>query len=65
MRARAVAFLACSGAVRDGTVQVLNAPGSGFAEAPGLAALLPILCQRLLGEDLHLASGRIPLAGRS
>ena len=44
------------GAVRDGTVRVCNAPGSGFAEAPGLAGLLPILCQRLLGEDLALAS---------
>jgi len=44
------------GAVRDGTVRVCNAPGSGFAEAPGLAGLLPVLCQHLLGEELLLAS---------
>ncbi len=44
------------GAVRDGTVQVLNAPGAGFAEAPGLAGLLPALCRHVLGEELRLAS---------
>ena len=44
------------GALRDGTVQVLNAPGAGFAEAPGLASLLPALCRSLLGEDLRLQS---------
>ncbi len=44
------------GAIRDGTVQVLNAPGAGFAEAPALAALLPELCRHVLGEDLRLAS---------
>jgi uncharacterized circularly permuted ATP-grasp superfamily protein/uncharacterized alpha-E superfamily protein len=42
------------GALRDGTVQVLNAPGAGYAEAPGLASLLPVLCRALLGQDLRL-----------
>jgi uncharacterized alpha-E superfamily protein len=44
------------GALRDGTVQVLNAPGAGYAEAPGLAPMLPVLCRALLGEDLRLRS---------
>jgi uncharacterized circularly permuted ATP-grasp superfamily protein/uncharacterized alpha-E superfamily protein len=44
------------GAMRDGTVQVLNAPGAGFAEAPGLASLLPALSRALLGRDLRLRS---------
>jgi uncharacterized circularly permuted ATP-grasp superfamily protein/uncharacterized alpha-E superfamily protein len=44
------------GAMRDGEVQVLNAPGAGFAEAPGLAGLLPALCDRVLGEALRLRS---------
>ena len=43
-------------AVRGGSVLVLNAPGSGYAESPGLAAFLPLLCQRLLGEALVLPS---------
>jgi uncharacterized circularly permuted ATP-grasp superfamily protein/uncharacterized alpha-E superfamily protein len=42
--------------MREAAVQVLNAPGAGFAEAPGLAALLPALCRHLLGEDLRLRS---------
>jgi uncharacterized circularly permuted ATP-grasp superfamily protein/uncharacterized alpha-E superfamily protein len=44
------------GAARDGEVRVLNAPGSGFAEAPGLAGLLPVLCERMLGQALRLRS---------
>jgi uncharacterized circularly permuted ATP-grasp superfamily protein len=41
-------------AVRGGTVRIVNDPGAGFAEAPALAAFLPALAQRLLGEDLAL-----------
>jgi uncharacterized circularly permuted ATP-grasp superfamily protein len=33
-----------------------NDPGTGLAEAPGFAAFLPALCERLLGERLALAS---------
>ncbi len=42
--------------MRSGAVLVLNAPGSGYAESPGLAPLLPLLCRRLLGADLQLPS---------
>ncbi|RKK02798.1 hypothetical protein EBE87_17740 [Pseudoroseomonas wenyumeiae] len=41
-------------AARHGTVKIVNEPGSGLAEAPGLAAVLPALARRLLGEDLLL-----------
>ena len=43
-------------AARHGNVRILNAPGSGLAEAPALFTLLPHLCQRLLGESLILDS---------
>lgn len=43
-------------AARSGTVRILNAPGSALAEAPGLAAFLPALSDRLLGEALLLPS---------
>jgi uncharacterized circularly permuted ATP-grasp superfamily protein/uncharacterized alpha-E superfamily protein len=43
-------------AIRGGSVRMVNDPGSGLAEAPALAAFLPELCRRLLGEDLQLAS---------
>ena len=39
-------------AIRAGTVQVVNNPGSALAEAPGLAAFLPALSRRVLGQDL-------------
>jgi uncharacterized circularly permuted ATP-grasp superfamily protein/uncharacterized alpha-E superfamily protein len=42
-------------AARDG-VRIVNDPGSGLAEAPALAAFLPDLARRLLGEDLALPS---------
>ena len=41
-------------AARHGTVKIVNEPGSGLAEAPGLAAFLPALARRLLGEELLL-----------
>jgi uncharacterized circularly permuted ATP-grasp superfamily protein/uncharacterized alpha-E superfamily protein len=41
-------------AARHCTVRIVNAPGSGLAEAPGLAAFLPALARRLLGEELLL-----------
>ena len=43
-------------AMRSGSVRMVNDPGSGLAEAPALAAFLPALARRLLGEDLQLAS---------
>ncbi|MCU0715317.1 MAG: circularly permuted type 2 ATP-grasp protein [Pirellula sp.] len=41
-------------AVRDKQVRVANQLGSGWAESPALTALLPRLCQSVLGEDLIL-----------
>jgi uncharacterized alpha-E superfamily protein len=41
-------------ALRQGSVRIANDPGSGMAEAPALAAFLPALCRRLLGEKLAL-----------
>jgi uncharacterized circularly permuted ATP-grasp superfamily protein/uncharacterized alpha-E superfamily protein len=43
-------------AARTGMVRITNDPGTGFAEAPALAAFLPELCLRLLGEKLMLPS---------
>ena len=43
-------------AMRAGTVRILNDPGTGMVEAPALAAFLPQLCMRLLGERLELQS---------
>jgi len=43
-------------AMRSGSVRMVNDPGTGLAEAPALAAFLPTLARRLLGEDLQLAS---------
>jgi len=43
-------------AQRAGTIHITNDPGTGLAEAPGFAAFLPALCERLLGERLALAS---------
>ena len=40
---------------RDG-VRIVNSPGSELVEAPGLAAFLPGLAQRMLGESLILQS---------
>jgi uncharacterized circularly permuted ATP-grasp superfamily protein/uncharacterized alpha-E superfamily protein len=39
-------------AARGGAVRIVNHPGTGFAEAPALAAFLPALAERLLGEKL-------------
>ncbi len=43
-------------AMREGAVQVVNAPGAGYAEAPVLAAFLPDIAKNLLGEDLAMPS---------
>lgn len=43
-------------AVRGGAVRIVNGSGAGLVEAPGLAAFLPSLARRLLGEDLQLPS---------
>lgn len=39
---------------RAGRVLIANAPGSGLVEAGTLAAFLPRICERLLGETLAL-----------
>lgn len=41
-------------AARTGAVRISNDPGSGAVEAPALAAFLPALSMRLLGERLSL-----------
>jgi len=43
-------------AARHGALALVNAPGSGLAESPALAAFLPALCRHLLGETLLLES---------
>ena len=43
-------------AVREGNVAVANALGSGVLQTPGFLPFLPVLCRRLLGEELKLAS---------
>jgi uncharacterized circularly permuted ATP-grasp superfamily protein/uncharacterized alpha-E superfamily protein len=43
-------------ALRCGNVRVINDPGSGVVQAPALAAFLPQLALRLLGERLELPS---------
>lgn len=43
-------------AARSGNVVVANALGCGILESPALGALLPELCQRVLGEELRLPS---------
>ena len=42
--------------VRTGQVAMLNPPGSGLLENPGLLPFLPELSRELLGEDLRLPS---------
>lgn len=42
-------------AARGGMVQIVNDPGNGLTEAPALAAFLPSLAHRMLGETLGLA----------
>lgn len=41
---------------RTGSLRIVNDVGSGFVEAPALAAFLPALAERLLGERLALPS---------
>ena len=41
-------------ASRNRAVRIVNDPGTGLAEAPGLAAFLPALGRYLLGEELAL-----------
>ncbi|MEO0795753.1 MAG: circularly permuted type 2 ATP-grasp protein [Verrucomicrobiota bacterium] len=43
-------------AIRQDQVSVVNAPGVGVLETPALAAFLPLICPRLLGEDLLMPS---------
>jgi uncharacterized circularly permuted ATP-grasp superfamily protein/uncharacterized alpha-E superfamily protein len=43
-------------AVREKTVAVANAIGTGVLQAPAFLPFLPALCRHLLGEELHLPS---------
>jgi uncharacterized circularly permuted ATP-grasp superfamily protein/uncharacterized alpha-E superfamily protein len=43
-------------AMRDGSVRVLNAPGAGFAQSPGLMPFLPVLARHFLHAELALPS---------
>lgn len=43
-------------AVRAGNVTIVNALGSGLAEAPAFLGFLPGLCRHLLGEELLIPS---------
>ncbi len=45
-------------AAREGNVAIANALGSGVLQAPGFLPFLPVLCRRLLDEDLRLPSVR-------
>jgi uncharacterized circularly permuted ATP-grasp superfamily protein/uncharacterized alpha-E superfamily protein len=52
-------FLGVAGlleAVREGSVAVANALGSGVLQAPAFLPFLPGLCRQLLGEELMLPS---------
>ena len=42
--------------IRRGNVIVINPPGSGVLENPGLMPFLPNISKRLIGEDLRLPS---------
>jgi uncharacterized circularly permuted ATP-grasp superfamily protein/uncharacterized alpha-E superfamily protein len=42
------------GALRNGSVRLVNSPGTMAAEAPGLAPFLPAAARLLLGEDLAM-----------
>ena len=42
--------------IRQGNVIVINPPGSGILENPGLMPFLPDIAKRLMGEDLRLPS---------
>ena len=42
--------------IRQGNVVVINPPGSGVLENPGLMPFLPGISKRLMGEDLRLPS---------
>ena len=44
------------GALREQTVAMVNAPGSGVLETSALPAFLPTICKNLLGEELILPS---------
>jgi uncharacterized circularly permuted ATP-grasp superfamily protein/uncharacterized alpha-E superfamily protein len=41
---------------REQNIDLVNPIGSGFAETPALAAILPDLCRRLMGHELLLAN---------
>lgn len=52
-------------AARRGEVAIANALGVGILEHPALAAFLPALCHKLLGEPLRLPGRPLLWCGRS
>ncbi|WP_108127340.1 circularly permuted type 2 ATP-grasp protein [Saccharospirillum mangrovi] len=52
-------------AARRGEVAIANGLGVGILEHPALAAFLPALCQKLLGEPLKLPGRPLLWCGRS
>lgn len=40
--------------LREGSLAIANWPGAGVLEAPALAAFLPRLCRKLMGEPLRI-----------
>lgn len=51
--------------IRQGSVAVLNPPGAGVLENPGLYPFLPAICRHLLGQDLHLSNTQTYWCGNS
>ncbi len=51
-------------ASRDQQVRLANQLGSGWAESPALTAILPELCQAILGEELKLGNAPMHWCGR-
>ncbi len=44
------------GAIRSGSVMVINPPGTGIAESPALLSYLPAISRRLFGKELAIPS---------
>lgn len=53
------------GAIRSGTVSVINPPGTGIAESPAMLSFLPAISQRLFGRDLKIPSIETIWGGQS
>lgn len=52
------------GAIRTGTVSVINAPGTGVAESPAMLPFLPAISERFFGKDPAIPSIETVWGGR-